>query len=441
MPTSRSHMVRIVLTTYGSSGDLNPIVALGLGLQVRGHAVLMAVEESHRAAVMAAGLPVHPLSGDNDAVLLPYRRALFNDLSPLTFAKILLERSILPALPGTVEALRDACNGADLLISTVQQAAAGIVAELTRVPWVSLALSPMTIPSAAIALHPSLTMAPRPLQPLVNRTAWAVTVPAARRLGDGGLNRVRTSFGLHPRRDALLRGNRSPSLTAVTVSPAFFPRPLDWPPYVRPTGFLFWDTPTTWAESAALADFLAAPGPVVAVSSGSMSPLIGDIFADFYRTSMAAIRQSGARALVVGAPPEALPATRPADVLAVPFAPFSTVYPRCAAVIHHGGIGTTAQGLRAGVPALVAPWGVDQYFDGMQVARLGAGRWLPRRRYTVARAAAVLTALLHQPVYRAQAGVVAGQIAREDGVATLCAAIEDLLRRTTRHNAVAERGH
>jgi len=423
-------MARIVLTTYGSSGDLNPIVALGLGLRARGHTVLIAVEDAHRAAVMAAGLPVHPLSGDNDAVLLLYRHALFNDLPPLTFAKILLERSILPALPAAVDALRAACVGSDLLISTVQQAASGIVAELTRVPWVSVALSPTAIPSAANAPHPVLGAVPRPLQPLINRTAWAALRPAARRLGDDRLNRVRASFGLRPCRDVLLLGNRSPSLTAVAVSPTFFPRPRDWPRHVRPTGFLFWDTPATWEKPAALADFLAAPRPVVAVSSGSMSPLVGDVFAAFYRTSVAAIQRVGARALVIGASPAAFPTPVSADVLAVPFAPFSTIYPRCAAVIHHGGIGTTAQGLRAGVPALVAPWGVDQYFDGMQVARLGAGRWLPRRRYTVARVAGELIPLLHQPSYRAQARAIASQMAREDGVTALCLEIEDILKRS-----------
>ncbi len=433
-------MARIVLTTYGSSGDLNPILALGLGLRLRGHDVLIAVEESHRATVMAAGLPAHPLSGDNDAVLLPYRQALFNDLSPLMFAKILLERSILPALPATVEALRAACEGADLLVSTVQQAAGGIVAELTRVPWVSVALSPTLIPSVASALHPALAVVPRPLRPLANRAAWAALRPAARHLGDDGLNRVRASFGLRPRRDVLLLGNRSPSLTAVAVSPAFFPRPRDWPRHVRPTGFLFWDTPATWSEPTALADFLAAPRPVVAVSSGSMSPLVGDVFADFYRTSVAAIRRAGARALVIGASPAALPVWLPADTLAVPFAPFSTVYPRCAAIIHHGGIGTTAQGLRAGVPALAAPWGVDQYFDGMQIARLGAGRWLPRRRYTVARAADTLSTLLHEPAYRERATAVASRIAREDGVAALCAEIEELLMRPARQSIAPGRG-
>jgi rhamnosyltransferase subunit B len=105
------------------------------------------------------------------------------------------------------------------------------------------------------------------------------------------------------------------------------------------------------------------------------------------------------------------------------------VYPRCAAVIHHGGIGTVAQALRAGVPALVVPWGADQYLNAAQVAHLGAGRWLQRHFYTAERAVHGLDALLHQAWYRERAQALATQIAKEDGVGTLCDALEAILRR------------
>jgi len=154
-------MACIVLTTYGSSGDLNPIVALGLGLQARGH------------SVAAAGLAVHPLPGDNEAVLWPYRRVLFGDISPVAFTRILLEHSILPTLHETVEALRVACEGADLLVSTMQQAAAGIVADVTGLPWVSLALSPLAISSASVAPYPLPAALPPPVRSVVNRAIWA----------------------------------------------------------------------------------------------------------------------------------------------------------------------------------------------------------------------------------------------------------------------------
>lgn len=159
-----------------------------------------------------------------------------------------------------------------------------------------------------------------------------------------------------------------------------------------------------------------------------MAPAIADAFARFYRTSLAAVRRVGARALVIGAAPHILPDPLPAGALALPFAPFSHVYPRCAAVIHHGGVGTLAQGLRAGVPALIVPWGADQFFNGAQLRRIGAGRWMQRRFYTEARATRALGALLREPRYAERAQTIAARIAAEDGVATLCDALEEMLK-------------
>jgi rhamnosyltransferase subunit B len=428
-------MAKIVLTTYGSSGDLNPILALGLGLQARGHTIVVAVEKAHRAAVMAAGLVAYDLPGDTAAVWMPYRHMIFGELSPFTFIKVLLENGILPTLPETVRSLRDVCLGADLLVATVQQAAAGIVAELTRIPWVSVALSPALVPSASVEIHPALDVVPHHLRPLVNRAAWGAAVPLSRRFWDPPINRVRTMYGLRPRRDALTLGSRSPFLTAVAVSPIFFPRPKDWPPYARLTGFMYWDTPHEWIASASLTSFLDDPRPLVAVSSGSMAPLVGDVFEPFYRTSITAIRRSGARAIVIGASPDTFSLPLPPDVLAVPFVPFSQVYPHCAAVIHHGGIGTMAQCLRAGVPELVVPWGVDQYFHGARVTRLGAGRWMRRRTYTPPRASQALNLLIHQSQYRERSRAIAGRIAHEDGVVNLCTEIDALLDRAGQADA------
>jgi UDP:flavonoid glycosyltransferase YjiC (YdhE family) len=146
-----------------------------------------------------------------------------------------------------------------------------------------------------------------------------------------------------------------------------------------------------------------------------------------FQAGIAAIRQAGARALVIGAPADTLPDPLPDDILALPFAPFSQVYPRCAAVIHHGGIGTLAQSLRAGVPALVVPWGVDQFFAGAQLARVGAGRWVRRPAFTADRGARDLAALLEDPGYRKRAQAIAAQIAAEDGVSAFADLLEKLL--------------
>ncbi len=414
------------------------MIAVGLGLRARGHDVRVAVEVLHRATVEATGLTVYSLPGDTAALLSADTRTLLTAATPAHFLRHLLREHLLPLLPATVDALRAACADADLLVSSALQLGAPIVADLLDIRWASVAFSPLSVPSRFIAPAPLPLPIPGRFQPLVNRAAWFVGAAVFREIGDQPINAVRGAYGLAPRHDLLLTGATSRTLTAVATSPAFVPPPPDWPASVRMTGFLFWDTPDGWWEPAEMTAFLAEPTPVIAVSSGSMGPFVGDVFAPFYATSVAAIRQIGARAVVIGAAPGSLPTPFPPDVYALPYAPFSGLYPRCTAVIHHGGIGTTAQALRAGVPALVVPWGVDQSFDGAQVARLGAGKWLARRRYTVARAAEALTALLYHPPYRERAEAIAGRIAQENGVATLCLTIEDLLMRRARSDVRVE---
>ena len=193
------------------------------------------------------------------------------------------------------------------------------------------------------------------------------------------------------------------------------------------TGFCFWDTPSSWHEDAELAAFLNSSEPVIAVSFGSMSPFVKDAFARLYSTSIATIRRIGARALVIGAAPEILPDPIPDNVYAVSFAPFSQVYPRCAGVIHHGGPYTVAEAMRAGIPSLVIPWGIDQFFTAAQVKRLGVGEWRHQRFYTAAGGARTLHSLLNGPRYKRRTQTIAAQLEREDGVVTLCEAIERLL--------------
>ena len=115
-------------------------------------------------------------------------------------------------------------------------------------------------------------------------------------------------------------------------------------------------------------------------------------------------------------------------MLHLPFAPFSEVFPACAAVIHHGGIGTIAQCLRAGIPSLVVPGGLDQPFNAAQVVKLQAGLWIPRKRYTTKRSEQALNRLLSMSVYKERMREIRAQILQEDGVTTCCTAVEQVLR-------------
>jgi UDP:flavonoid glycosyltransferase YjiC (YdhE family) len=422
-------MARIVLSTIGVRGDLNPFLSLGLGLRARGHDVLFAVEDTFCQALMEEGFAVHRLPGDVREMLLPYVHELVDGFTPLTSLQIILHKWILPSLHAKVQELRKACSGADLLVARAAHLAAPIVAELTGIPWVHITMTPLNIPSAYV--HPYLLplLWPSEFPPIVNRIAWNTMQAVLRNVADKQINGIRAMYGLRPGHDLMGVGNHSHLLTAVVVSPAFLPPPSDWPAYVRMTGFCFWDVPSSWHEDAKLTAFLDSSEPVIAVSFGSIAPFVKDVFARLYSTSIAAIRRLGARALVIGATTEILPEPAPDGVYAVPFAPFSQVYPRCAVVIHHGGPYTVAEALRAGIPSLVIPWGIDQFFTAAQVKRLGVGEWVHQRFYTAAGGARTLHRLLNENSYKSRTQTIASQLTHEDGVVTLCEAIEGLLQR------------
>lgn len=422
-------MARIVLSTIGVRGDLNPFLSLGLGLRARGHDVLFAVEETFCQALVEEGFAVHRLPGDVKETLLPHVHQLVGGFTPLASLQIILKEWLLPDLPAKIEGLQKACTGADLLVARAAHLAAPIVAELTGIPWVHITMTPLNIPSAYVNPHLLPLPWPGEFPPVANRIAWATLQAVLRHVADKQINSIRAAYGLHPARDLIGVGNHSLLLTAVVVSPAFLPPPSDWPSYVRMTGFCFWDTPSSWHEPAELMAFLNSSEPVIAVSFGSMAPFVKGAFARLYSTSIAAVRSIGARALVIGAPPEILPDPIPEDVCTVPFAPFSQVYPRCAATIHHGGPYTVAEALRAGIPSLVVPWGIDQFFTAAQIKRLGVGEWRQQRFYTTEGAAHTLHSLLNEPCYKRRTQAIAAQIAQEDGVVSLCKAIEGLLER------------
>jgi UDP:flavonoid glycosyltransferase YjiC (YdhE family) len=414
-------MARIVISTVGSLGDLHPFIALALGLRERGHQVTFAVERGFTERMTAEGFSVAPLASDLSALPAPLARQMVTSDDLFASLRIIARDYQGPSLAANIRALRDACANADLLIGAAGQVAASAVAELTGVRWMTVALSP-SISSAFVAPTPELAQLRGPLARLANRAAWTLGGLAIARASDGPLNVARAEVGLPPRQRLLQDGNFSPLLTAIAWSGACFPRPEDWPENVEITGFLFWDAADDWREPAELTAFLAADAqkPIVAVSSGSLGGDVGDAFTPFFAVSIAAIHAAGARALVIGAGSAYHASSDDPYTYQIAYAPFSKIYPRCGAVIHHGGAGTVAQSLRAGVPTLIAPWGADQPFHGAILEHLGVGRVIVRKRYTESRVQDILSEFLTQNTYRARAKELAAAIAHEDGVTRLC---------------------
>jgi UDP:flavonoid glycosyltransferase YjiC (YdhE family) len=232
---------------------------------------------------------------------------------------------------------------------------------------------------------------------------------------------------LPPGRDPIFDGQHSPDLVLAMFSELVAKPQPDWPPNTRVTGFAFYDRLDKAAGLAPeLARFLdAGPAPIVFTLGSSAVMDAGD----FYQQSAAAAAELGQRAiLLIGRDPRNAPLQPlPDGVLAAEYAPFSELFWRASAIVHQGGVGTTAQALRAGRPMLFVPFAHDQPDNAARVIRLGVARQIDRQQYRAKKVAAELRKLLEEPGYAAKARDVGRRIQSEDGVSAACDAIEQRL--------------
>jgi sterol 3beta-glucosyltransferase len=207
------------------------------------------------------------------------------------------------------------------------------------------------------------------------------------------------------------------------------PRPADWPTAHHVTGYWFLDAAPAWQPPAALVDFLRTGPPPVYVGFGSVgSPRRAQ---ETTALIVEALALAGQRGVLLTAGNAAEPGTLPETIFSLREAPHAWLFPQMAAIVHHGGAGTTAAGLRAGVPAVVVPHAVDQPMWGRRIAELGAGpQPIPRKQLTAEALAAAISAALHGDV-RARADALGRRIRAEDGVAKAVEIIDHSLRGTT----------
>jgi UDP:flavonoid glycosyltransferase YjiC (YdhE family) len=207
-------------------------------------------------------------------------------------------------------------------------------------------------------------------------------------------------------------------------SPHVIPPPPDWGADTHVTGYWFLDPPSGWTPPPALHEFLAAGPPPVYVGFGSMSSRNPQATAKLVLDALGA---AGQRAVLLAGWSGLRPADLPDSVLMVDSVPFAWLFPRMAAVVHHGGAGTTAAGLRAGVPSIVVPFFGDQPYWGRRVAELGVGPApIPRKRLTVEVLAGAIDRAVTDPVLRRRAAELGVRIRVEDGVARAVGVVSTL---------------
>jgi rhamnosyltransferase subunit B len=424
---SNSEGRKIVLTTFGSYGDLHPYIAVGLELKERGHRAIIATTPLYREKIEATGLGFHPVRPD-----LPSPEEspeLVEKVMKLQGgAEYLFKELIAPHIRESYEDLQEATRDADLFITHMITYAGHILAQKTGIPWISTVLAPATLFSVYDPMVPPQAPGLAKLLGLSTTLSRGFTsiVKSVSNKWVEPIYKLRVDLGLPRGRHPIFEGQYSPDLNLGLFSKYFSKPQPDWPPRTKVTGFPFYDKKDETNISPDLERFLdEGPAPIV-FTLGSSAVFVAE---DFYSVSIEAARRLKRRAvLLIGdernRPKEALPQ----GLVAFDYAPYGQILPRAAAIVHQGGVGTTGQGMRAGVPTLIVPFNHDQPDNAYRIARLGIGRTLSRTKYTVPNVVRELDRLLSDESYALKAAEIGRNVRSETGASSAADEIESFIK-------------
>ncbi|MFC9283030.1 glycosyltransferase [Streptomyces collinus] len=395
--------MRILIITAGSRGDVAPYTGLGRRLRDAGHQVTVAAHPSFEALVAGCGLDHRPIPGDPQQLIHDWARATSREETRA------LTRAYADGLAdGVAQAV---AGGADLLLTPSGPAPLSRTAgEAFGVPVIGTYL----VPALATGHFPLPNAhSTDDLGTEGNLAAGRDVLARAEAVFAGAVTTLRTRLGLPAGTPP------APDVRPVFhgFSPLVVPRPEDWPSWAHVTGYWWPARPDGWRPPAELADFLQAGPPPVFIGFGSMAVGQGERLSELVA---AAVKKAGVRAVVQAGWAEV--SGHGADVLAVGDVPHDWLFPRTAAVVHHAGAGTTAAGLRAGVPAVPVPVMADQPFWAARLCALGvAPRSIPFPDLTAEALGEAITTCVSEPSHRRRAAELARALAAEDGSAPLLA--------------------
>jgi sterol 3beta-glucosyltransferase len=405
--------LKITIAAIGSRGDVQPYIALGAGLQRAGFDVSLSAPAMFRDVIAAYGLRHLPVSVNPQQIMEhPSMQAAARSGNPFLLIRSMF-REGLPLIGKYLEEVYSNCRECDAVILTAIPFGAFDAAEIRNIPYLQAGLGPV-FPTAAFPMvglnFPNLRIG------LINRFTYNLMDQAFWQFFRPFQNTWRKEkLGLPPLPLGGPAGRiRASAPTVLGFSPLVAPPPADWPSTVRTTGYWFIDEPPGWQPPAGLSAFLeAGPAPIY-VGFGSMPEK------DARRKTqliLAALRISGQRCVLLsgwsGLGRERLPDTvYPVDAI-----PHAWLFPRMAAVVHHGGSGTTAAGLRSGVPSVITPYAVDQFYWAKQVEKLGVGpKSVSYHALTAEKLAEMIQEAARDPEMRERAAAFGRRIEAERGV-------------------------
>jgi rhamnosyltransferase subunit B len=400
--------MRVLIAAGGSHGDILPFIALGREFQRNGHEVRLHTSGYFAALAEEAGLPFRG-SGTREEYLEALRDPGLNH--PLRSLKVIADlvdrsgRSTFDAMAAEIVA------GETIIVNSALAFGARSVSEAHGIPVATVYLQPISLRGGALG-------APRLLRKcsryLIDKLLLDPTIGAA-------LNRRRIAVGLPPVSRPFDRWAYDSDALVGLFPEWFAQRHPDWPSHLRLTGFPMYDGKPA-ALPAEVETFLAQGEPPIAFTAGTATALSHD----FFSVSAQACARSGKRGILLTHVPEQIPDKLPSGVAHFPYVPFSSLLPRVSVFVHHGGIGTESQALRAGAPQLIRPMAHDQFDNANRAVRLGVAMKLLPRDYRVDNVVNALERLTSDTAIRERCARLAGKF-NDDAVATACDHILNVL--------------
>lgn len=420
-------MPHFLLVPVGSHGDVHPFVAIGIGLRERGHRVTMITSEPFRDVASRNGLEfVGTLTPDEYTSLMNHP-----DLwHPKKGLKVVLNGDLMRKYtPVVVDAIRQRYEpGTTVAVGGSLAFAARTANDALGIPYATVHLQPMSCcsvsdpPVSSNGLN--MTWLPRPM---IRLAYWCAERWVTDPLMTPAINEYRSTIKLPPVKRVLTKWSPSPQRVIGLFPDWFGPIPDDGPAF-RHAGFVLFDDAHGRPTPGPLSSFMAEGPPPVVFSFGSAMRN----GRPYFEAAVEACRILKIRGVLLGKGGEQIPDKLPSNVHHADYAPFSEVFPRAVCVVHHGGMGTSAQALKAGVPQLVMPLAFDQADNAVRMRRHGVASVLYPKRFTGKAVAARLKHLLEDAGIEQSARRVSDRFKAGDGLAAACTFLEELVGADTK---------
>lgn len=421
----KNNRKKIVLAPFGSLGDLHPFLAIGIELRERGHEIIVCTSEAYREKIDALEFEFQPLRPDIDPEDRELARAIMDTRNGTEW---LIKNLLMPNLRPMYEDLIRATKDADLLIPGEIVYPAMSVQEKLKIKLITSSLAPLSMfspydesvfPNAQWLSH--LNFLGRHFRSILYFVMQNAVNSWLR-----PYRKFRREIGLDPNHDPIVKGKFSRTLHLAMFSKFLGRSQPDWHSPTLQTGFCFYDGQEDLGiMPEKLAEFLDDGEPPIVFTLGSAAVMDPR---DFFEQSIEAAKILNNRAVILygifNEPPKNLDDFR----VGFDYAPYSQIFPKAACVVHQGGVGTTAQVLRAGVPALIMPYSHDQPDNAARCRRKGVAEIISRDDYQAENVAVILEEILRVESYKTNAVEASSIVKRENGTKTACDAIEEILK-------------